>query len=935
MNCVKPLVAAIALAASAPSMAASLSGSVKDTNSSLPGVTVSVVGLPLSTTTDYQGRFQLPNLPAGQQQLKVSYKGYEDKVITVDVSEDSHQQIKTVVLSNTAEGASLEEVMVLGHIVRGEMKAVNTQRQSDRIISVIAADGIGKLPDRNAAEAVQRIPGVSIERDQGEGRFVAVRGLPSQWSSSSLNGNRLPTAEEETTSRATAFDFFPSEMIEFVEVSKAVTPDMEGDAIGGNVNFITRTAPDEEIFTVSLGSAHNEKADSHSGYSANVLYGNTSEDGRFGYIVNATAWERDWATDNFEPRRGADGLGIRRLELRDYTGTRSTYGLNAAAEYNFDQGDQLFFRAQYGTLEDDETHYKHRNRFDKDRVEVQHIHNVLITEMRAFEFGGEHFFGDDRLDWKLSTFDNEFRYGDAPGGGDNAYFVMRFDQKNVGYVGLEDRVGKNYAYNTIDGGSDPANAISNHLPQGFAMDPTQTRLAWVELYKVDIKEKDKIVAELDWTQHMSDTLELKFGAKYRDKERNARFADEFYAWDTQFGPTPTLADFNLVDQPGRSEFLDELNVNYQNQFSQVASIADVEAFWCNNRDKFVLVPEESALVSNGGALGRNFDVSEDHLSAYGMASWQANEDLKIVGGLRITRTSTEVDGQVFVTNEETGESQLQDNPGKKSYTSLLPSVHLTYDLSEDTKLRASIGRTFARPDFGDISPGGTYAEHDNEFSSGNPDLDPTYSVNYDLLLEHYFSEMGVVSAGLFYKDITDPIFKSTSQGSYAGRNDVELIRPENGDDAKLYGMEFSINRRLDFLPGIFQDMGIIANYTWMDSEMTIPGRSDEVSIPRQADSLYNLTAYYDNGSFQARLALNHKDSYIEEHGSSAMFDSFYGDYTSLDFSASYQINDQFMVYLEANNLNNEPLNYYIGSPERPKQLEYYGIRGQFGFKYTY
>lgn len=139
-----------------------------------------------------------------------------------------------------AEEAPAEEIVVTGTIVSGEMKSIAAQREADNIVSVLSADGIGRLPDRNAAEAVQRLPGVAIERDQGEGRFVAVRGLPSQWNSTLINGSRLPTAEEETTSRATAFDFFPSELIDQVIVAKAITPDMEGDAIGGSVNFITK-----------------------------------------------------------------------------------------------------------------------------------------------------------------------------------------------------------------------------------------------------------------------------------------------------------------------------------------------------------------------------------------------------------------------------------------------------------------------------------------------------------------------------------------------------------------------------------------------------------------------------------------------------------------------------------------------------------------------
>lgn len=199
-------------------------GVIKDQQKQLAGATVRVQGQPISAVSDYQGRFELPALDAGTYQLDVQYRGYPSKQVAVIVKDEAITQIQPIVFNDTAE---MEVVQVVGSIIWGEMAAANSQKNASHIKNIISADGIGKLPDRNAAEAVQRIPGVSIERDQGEGRFVAVRGLPSQWSSASINGNRLPTAEEETTSRATAFDFFPSELIEVVEVSKALTPDME------------------------------------------------------------------------------------------------------------------------------------------------------------------------------------------------------------------------------------------------------------------------------------------------------------------------------------------------------------------------------------------------------------------------------------------------------------------------------------------------------------------------------------------------------------------------------------------------------------------------------------------------------------------------------------------------------------------------------------
>lgn len=909
---------------------AKIQGSITDHSNRLPGALVKVVGTNQSTVTDYDGKFELAKLDAGRYQLEVSYMGYSSQIVDVEISNNEVKLLSPIVMDNSAN--TIEEVVAVGQIQRGEMAAANSQKNAKNIKNVISADGIGKLPDRNAAEAVQRIPGVSIERDQGEGRFVAVRGLPAQWSSATINGNRLPTAEEETTSRATAFDFFPSELIEFVEVSKALTPEMEGDAIGGNVNFITKKAPDDFVFNANLALGQNELADGNN-YSANLLYGDRILDDKLGFLINATAWQRDWATDNFEPRRGNDGLGIYRLELRDYTGTRETYGLNGSVEYQLEQG-SISASAMYGTLIDDETHYKHRMRFDKDRAELQHIRNELITEMTGFEFAGEHFFGYDKtLNWSLSSYENEFRYGNKPNSEDNSYFVVRFDQKNVGYEGLEDRgTGKNYAYNTIDGGSDPWDQISTHLPSGFSFDPSQMGLSWVELYKIKVNEKDKIVAALDFEWQLNSDLIVKVGAKYRDKERVARFSDEFYAWDTEnYGAAPTLSDFTLADQPGRSDYLSELSYDYQSQFSQVASTDDLANFWNKNKEKFVLDKSESALIENGGALGRNFDVNEQHASLYGMATYTINANWEMLTGLRLTQTDTEVDGYIYLADEDKVESVKANN----DYLSVLPALHLTYHPNSQTNYRLALTRSFARPDFGSLTPGATYLEADNELTSGNPNLEPTYSNNVDLMAEYFFDRLGLVSLGVFYKDITDPIFQSSSIGEFGNNTGVNIIRPENGDSAWLAGLEVAFNRDLGFITPELDNFGIMANATFMDSEMTIPGRADKVSIPRQADSLYNFTVYYDNTHFAARLAVNFKGEYIEEHGSSKQFDSYYGDNTSVDFTTSYQLNENALVYLELNNLTNEPLKYYLGDESRPLQVEYYGVRGMVGFNYQF
>ncbi|MCH9692142.1 MAG: TonB-dependent receptor [Gammaproteobacteria bacterium] len=931
-----PAVIALSLSQGVLAQSAAVSGNVKDQKSQLPGAVVEVVGSNVSARTNHRGEFSLLGLAPGDYRLKVTYLGYEAVEVNVSLEENEHEQLGVVTL-NSANNA-IEEQVVIGSILLGEMRAINVKKNASQIVDAVSADAIGKLPDRNAAEAVQRLPGIAIERDQGEGRFVAIRGLPSEWSTNSINGDRLPTAEEETTSRATAFDFFPTEMIELVEVSKSVTAKMEGDAIGGNINFITRTAPSERV--VQFGSAvnYNNKADDF-GYQYSTLYGDLINDGKFGFLLNFTNWQRHWATDNFEPRRGGtDGMGIRRLELRDYTGSRETFGFNGAMEYNLDNGDQLFARGLYGTLDDDETHYKHRYRFDKDRVELQNIHNILKTKLWGGEIGGSHFINNKTtMDWKLSSYQNTFKYGDLPGSGDNAYLYARFDQENVGYQGLGREDGSkednDFSYNNVDGSNASSSKPTTHLPDGFSMNPQEMALKNIQLYKIYVKERDNIVAQLNFTNDFNQNVVISSGIKYRNKDRIAQFADEFWLWNEEkFGPAPTLADFPLKDQPGRNDYLEEISNQYVDDFSQVVDTRKLEEFFHNNRDKFYLdTGGDSQLVQNGGALGRHFNVHEDQMAAYSMIDISITDRLDLNSGLRLEYTKTDVEGQIF----EQASNTLTDNNQSKHYLSVLPSFSLSYLTNENSKLRVAATRTFARPNFGDLSPGGTYAEAEEKYTSGNPQLDPTYSDNLDVMWEYYFENIGLASVGVFYKRITDPVYQATFIGDYKGKSGVTFKQPENGSDAKLKGLEMTLNHSLEFVHPALQNFGLLANYTYMDSAMKIDGRSGTAHLPKQAKNLYNLTAYYDNGDFSARIAMNYKGDYITEHGDRPDLDVHYGGYTSVDFNTQWYVNDQLLVYLEANNLTNEALTYYYGNDQRPAQVEYYGVRGQLGFSYNF
>lgn len=918
-----------------------LKGRVLDGGESLPGVVVEIASTGKYTTTDLNGDFSFHDLEAKEYEITLKYFGYADKQEVVDLSQ---QQQYTFTM--TTSHNNLDEIVITSSKRLSEAKAINMQKNSISLVNVVASDGIGKLPDRNAAETVQRIPGVSIERDQGEGRYVAVRGLPAEWNSTTMNGHRLPTAADEGASRATAFDFFPTEIIGYVEVFKALTPDIDGDALGGSVNFITKTAPADFTLNASLGMGYNQLSNKGV-YSGSFTVGDRSKNGKLGYIVNLSQWNRNWATDNYEARRSGDE-GVYRLELRDYTGERQTTGLNTGFEYKISDNSKLFARLNYGKLLDKELHYKRRIRFDKfnaatqtGRIELQNIVNDLNFDFYGGEVGGIHDLGKGKMDWSLGHYRTEFYYGNIPDKANHSYLALMYTQDDVPFNGdlLEDRGNGMRAYWQADQGALNTGNVFNYLSDSnFVDDPKKMKFSNLQLYKVGVKERDNIVAAANYEWESASDFKWKVGAKFVDKERSATFADEFYGW-TGSQPTPVLADQQpyLVGQPGASDYLKPLDATIGNSFGPVLSKAGMKDFYFNHffNGDLTLLKGDSEILEEGRGLGRNFKVREQHSSAFGMLTYQINDQLTFLGGLRATHTHTTIDGYNYQQEEGQATGQLTKVRDTKSYLSLLPMLHLKYTLADNTNLRLAMTRTFTRPDFGYLAPGGTYLAADNQYVGGNPSVNPTYAYNFDLMGEHYFGDLDVISGGVFYKQITDPIFVNAEQGTYNGISGVEMAQPRNGDNAWLLGAEISGNKKFDFLPGFFSGFGIQANYTFTQSEMKIPSRAGVTSLPRQAKHLFNAQLYYEKGGLNVRAAYNFKGKYITEHGASGLSrdDVYYGDYASLDANITYKINKNFTIFLEANNLLNSKLAYYYGDSSRPLQVEYYGVKGMLGLKW--
>jgi len=262
---------------------------------------------------------------------------------------------------------------------------------------------------------------------------------------------------------------------------------------------------------------------------------------------------------------------------------------------------------------------------------------------------------------------------------------------------------------------------------------------------------------------------------------------------------------------------------------------------------------------------------------------------------------------------------------------VLPSAHLRYALDDESNVRVAVSRSLARPDFESLAPFELVIEEDGEIERGNPELDVTTAWNLDVLYERYFPSIGVFSAGLFVKQISDPIYFFTFDETRGGE-EFEVLQPQNGDDADLVGFEIAYQNQVR--SGSLRGLGVYANATWTDSEATFPNREDS-RFPGQAETVYNFSLNYERAGFSGRISLNYHSEYLEAVGGGPDEDIWIDEHFQVDFAASQRITDSLRVYLELINLNDEPFRVYQGTTDRPIQEEFYSWWGTIGLKWDF
>ena len=952
---------------------AAISGRVADSTSGdfLPGANIFLSGTNYGTSSDRAGNFSISNVPAGDYVLKVSYVGYADSEINLTLGEESITQNINLGVNYVEMGA----VNVSG-LSQGQAKALSQQRSAGNIKNIVSKDQMDKFPDQNVADVLQRLPGVALESDHGEGRYVQIRGAEASLNTTTINGIKVPSPEDV---RKISLDIIPSYSLGGVEVTKAITPDMDADAIGGHVNLITKNAfdYDGQFMEAKIAGGHRSLYGKN-GNMAAFTYGNQFMDGRLGLIISASHEFNDMKTDNIELEwddkyefvtdvidteatfdedgeeddpatyvvEEGEGRILTDMQLKNYALSRQRTGITANLDYKLSEKSNLHLNILTNTYTDIENRNRLRYRFDKSvdeeaagsgynpadgmSVVKARIYRELksrssISKINSYSFGGDHAIGKLNMDWSLtSSYSEELRDPSL-----NAEFVA------------ED---VDYSYDFTDKNHPK---LSTFMQDGEAFD--QHDLTKYELDEIEIEgnyipnkknPNGNLVSGEDQVMALNLAIplslgsangEFKFGTKLSTKEKKSdKSGGEVWEWN---GEDDIYMDAFQMNIEGK-EYMEG---NYVHTLG--IDVDKVRKHMKDNQSSYDFLPlYEDAILET-------WDAKEDVSAFYGMVDMKMGK-LNFIGGARMEKTSISYNaysGDVAAAEDDELDlvSSIENHFDKinkeKDYTDVLPMFHARYAVNDRALVRAAFTNTISRADFAALVP---FVNNDGgEVAAGNPDLESAHSQNIDLMFEYYPKGLGIFSFGYFSKSIDNYIYTSVQKDvtSFRGASVEydELVMPVNGKKASLSGWEMNVQKNLDFLPGPLSNLSLYFNYTNTSSEADYGEERDKTTFPGQAAKTGNLSLAYETSKLTARFSQSIADKYITEIGGDADEDIFYQPANRLDLSLSYNVSSKMTLFADFLNLTDVPHVYYMGNTSMPIEKEVYGPTIKIGTNYRF
>jgi iron complex outermembrane receptor protein len=948
-------------AAQAASIGTNITGTVTNaaTNRTLEGARVVLVGSEREAITDGQGVYRFGNVSPGDVVLSVSYTGLDQKDVRVVVAAgmSTRQDVKLI-----SEIYKMGTLTIAGER-EGNAQAITLQRLSTGIRSVVSADAFGNLAG-NPADLLVHLPGVEGQSMDGDFRYVRIRGMSQNLNTVTVNGNRAANAGSAGSTREYQFEQTNADAIERIEVVKSPTPDMDGDSIGGAVNMVTKSAFDsspERRIRGSVGSiwrpfdARDSKYPKPRSYSlsySEVFNNRFGVAVDLGYRIVTSLLDQSNLAYQTLPNGTAGPAYNFSMGLEDARISRARGGANVALDFKFNENIRFYFKGSGDKSDEKKTDY----------LETWSTNQVVagVDSSGAFTDTGGIIPGytDTRTAVRAVAASNvtlrpqylnkQVKSNNLQFGAVHKYETFDFDYDiyksfaETHYPGTREIsfIARGIGF-TIEKRDDP---FFPYLTQTAGPDVRQLSSYTENIYNSTIRNgKDQYTgAAFNLTKRFDTAVPtwIKTGARLREQKRNLTdnsIRANYVGPDGVMGLNPAtgLNDDNLA-QFGRGYALPNTKLsrytslpypNYPGEGRQ-----GIDQVFAQNRSLF---KEDVARNTQAELTGKQ-DFKESISSYYIMGNIDISK-LSVMGGVRVETTKVEGEGALqnltadeiarralFVgtlTDAELRRRNVAEYGGRQKATGesrdVFPGLHFKYSPFRALVTRLSYATNIGRPSIGQLIPRTTVSDDTQTISTSNPSLRSQKANNFDFSTEYYFKQTGVVSVGLFLKEISRFIYTAGGAtvpsgqnngfgGSYAG---YSLTTQYNGGFAKIKGIELNYNQQFTSLPGFWRGFGAYATYTRMQIEGNYESGgalATTSEIPGFNPFSANAGISYIRNRLTVRFQYNYTGRYLSSYNANQSLLWYTIVRRTLDIKTQYRITDRVDAYLDVTNVFNEP-----------------------------
>jgi TonB-dependent receptor len=969
-----------------------LRGMVVDSLNTEPlvGANVMVAGTSLGGATNLEGKFVIQRVPRGAVELRVTYIGYAPKNVRVTVDDDQWLVIK--LHPTEIEG---QEVVVTGQL-RGQMAAMNQQITSNTIVNVVSEEKIKELPDANAAEAIGRLPGVSIIRSGGEANKVVLRGMADKFTAFTLDGVRIPATDADT--RGVDLSMFSQGTLAGVEVFKALTPDKDGDAIAGAINMVTKTAPSVRSIRIDAKGVYSGLTKNAGQYDINGNYGERFLGDLLGVQVTGNIERRDRSRESFSASVSNSNV---------FLGKGWQY-----SDFEVQFNDEIRKRSGASLLLDVATPDNGVIRFNN--IYSRTERNYTITT-RSYPYSDYVNYGGQTTDNVLNTFSSSLR-GENNLWGMNEIWGLSFAQSKAetpfDYRMSFEEVSIYDSINNVFAGMKPlpGSILNGPLESwpGYAYNNfshVQLDTANYDMSKNLDREKT-VFLDLERAYDINTDIsgKVKIGAKYRYKSR-FREASEMYApyYLGYYQYYTRSADGSIA--PKNFAGTRFANLLRDNHIILLPNFLDSPVKTRNLYGKYLLNP-----VINGDAMrewyqlnkagvsqtGTNeyydnpeiaadyYDITERVAAGYAMNTTNFGTALTLIFGVRVeSERNTYVSRYTdYALSGFPTTGTLSDTSSSYNEVDVMPHLHLTWRPTDFMSVRLAGYRAIARPDFDSrlMKMVARVTNPRNPLVVGNPDLKNAKSWNAEIGTSFYGTNIGLFTVSGFYREITDmfhtvsgiigtynPGVKSslldtlgiTWRQSFPANSPITLTYSFNSPrPTKVWGVEFEHQANLTFLPGFLSNLVFSWNLSLVRSEtfMLSYGRDTTyrqvgpIRVPiygthivyvkqkleNQPEMFGNAALGYDYKGFSTRLSLFYQGDYYRSYSGDAAVNPEQQSYVRLDLTMKQRITPNLSVFMNVNNLTSTAEEVFsVNGPDNWRALrsgQLYGLTGDLGVR---